>query len=211
MLFANKISHELIFAFIVFLYACSYNAKTNTIKNESDIYENSQINDDYFINDIVFDIEKKKLLKTNLIIDPKVVFIEEKFTLNVSKSDLIEDLKLNSREVDEDFYKIYDIAINYINSTDNLTFEYIWTKADDFENLGWFELERLGARNLTKKLLKETICSLIEKGNFEIYQNGKKENYYYLERVNSDYGGNVKGVFTSNRRLIWICPPFIMD
>jgi hypothetical protein len=59
--------------------------------------------------------------------------------------------------------------------------------------------------------LKETICGLIENGNFEVFQNNKQESNYFFERVDSDYGGNVKGVFTVDKRLIWICPPFIVD
>jgi len=58
--------------------------------------------------------------------------------------------------------------------------------------------------------LKETICNLIEEGNFEISQNNKKERDYFFGYVDSDWG-NCKGVFSSTKRLIWICPPCIVE
>jgi hypothetical protein len=165
----------------------------------------------YFVNDIVKKVEPTELFQTKPITGSKIVFIEKAFTLSVSKADLIEALKIDSAQWGKDFKNIFTIAISYLSSTDSLTFDYIWTRAESFDNISLFETDKLGARNLTKKILKETICALIENGLFEIIQNDLKDGNYFFERVDSDYGGNVNGVFTSNKRLIWICPPFTVE
>jgi hypothetical protein len=165
----------------------------------------------YFVNDIVNEIELTKLMQTKEVFGQNIVFIENKFKLIVSKEDLLKALKVDARQSSKDYEKIYNVVIDYISSTDSLTFEYIWSNANDFDDISWFETDKLGQRNLTKKVLKETVCGLIEKGNFEVFQNNQKESNYFFERVDSNYGGNVKGVFTVNKRLIWICPPFIID
>ena len=107
-----------------------------------------------------------------------------------------------------DLYKILFVRCQDICL---LIFEYIWTNADDFDDISWFETDKLGARNLTKKILKETICGLIEIGKFEVFQNNKQEINYFFERVDCNNVGNVRGVFTVDKRLIWMCPPFIID
>jgi hypothetical protein len=165
----------------------------------------------YFVNDIVEQKTPVKLFQTKIVSGHKVVFIEKTFTLTVNKDELLKALKIDAKQSGKDSDKIYNIVISYLSSTDSLTFEHIWTKAEAFDDFSLFETDKLGPRNLTKKILKETICTLIENGNFEIFQNNKKEIDYFFERVDSKYGGNVKGVFTSTKRLIWICPPFIID
>ncbi|WP_163381761.1 hypothetical protein [Cyclobacterium sp. SYSU L10401] len=204
---------QVIIILTIFLAACGQRPQSdNKVSKKNDsINDNIQDFQTYFVNDIVSNVEHLNLLQTQLISNPKVVFIEKEFTLNVNKTDLLNVLKIEARESDEDFEKIYNIVINYIKSTDSLTFEHIWTKGENFDDISWFETDRLGPRNLTKKILKETICRLIENGGFEIILNNKKERNYFFERVDSDYGGNVKGVFTADKKLIWICPPFIID
>ncbi len=165
----------------------------------------------YFVNDKVNEIKPVQLMQTKQMFGQKVVFIEKKFKLTVNKKYLLKELKVDAQQSGKDFEKIYSIVIGYISSTDSLTFEYIWTKADDFDGISLFETDKLGAINLTKKILKETICGLIENGDFEVFQNHQKERKYFFERVDSYYGGNVKGVFTVDKTLIWICPPFLID
>jgi hypothetical protein len=205
---------QVILILTIILAACGQKPQSDInllTENKSATNNNFQVYQTYFVNDIILNVEQTKLFKTNIITDPKVVFVEKMFSVNVNRTDLLNVLKFDSQNSGKDFETIYNIVISYIESTDNLTFEYIWTKAEDFDDISLFDIERLGPRNLTKKILKETICGLIEKGDFEIIQSNEKVINYFFERVYSNYGGNVKGVFTTEKRLIWICPPFEVD
>jgi hypothetical protein len=99
----------------------------------------------YFVNDKVNEIKYAKVKQTKQVFGQKVVFIEKKFKLTVNKEDLLKALKVDAEQSGKDFEKIYNIVIGYISSTDSLTFEYIWTKADDFDYISWFETDKLGA------------------------------------------------------------------
>jgi hypothetical protein len=205
-------TRQVIFLLTILLTACEQNSQSSdNLIAENKSSDSLRPVQTYFVNDIVQKVEPTKIFHSKPITEPKIVFIEKEFTLSVSKTDLIEALKIDSQQSGKDFENIFTTVINYLSSTDSLTFDYIWTRSDAFDNISVFETDKLGARNLTKKILKETICTFIENGGFEIFQNNVKNRNYFFERVDSDYGGNVNGVFTSNKRLIWICPPFIIE
>ena len=206
-------TRQVILLLTILLTACGQNSQSNDNLSESKTITGDSLRtvQTYFVNDIVQKVEPAKLFHSKPVKDPKIVFIEKEFTLNVGKADLIEALKVDSQQSGKNFEKIFIIVTNYLSTTDSLTFDYIWTRAEGFDDISLFETDKLGARNLTKKILKETICNLIENGSFEVFQNNVKDRDYFFERVDSDYGGNVNGVFTSTKRLIWICPPFIIE
>lgn len=164
-----------------------------------------------FIGDVFTEAEAKELSSTKAIGNQKVTFVEKHFTIMVDKVELLSSLKKDAIQLDSNFKHVFGVAINYLNKTDNLVFNYVWTKADGFDDISWFEIEKLGERNLTKKLLKESLCTLIETGRFELYENEQRVEQYFFERIESNYGGNVKGIFSTSKRLIWICPPFIIN
>lgn len=163
----------------------------------------------YSVNDVVPNVTHDTFLQTQPISGSKVVFIEEKFTLKVSKADLINTLKVAAPEWGKDSERMFNIVIDYLSSTDKLTFKYIWTKAEDIDDLTWSEAEKSGANILTKKLLKDNVCSLLEQGNFELFLADKKENDYFFGLVNTEFGKSAKGLFTTTNQLIWVCPPWI--
>ena len=176
------------------------------------IFINSKaLGQELFIGDVYTKLEPAELFYTKPIGKQKVTFIENHFLLTFDKGQLLNLLKIDSIQLDSTFKETYGIVINYLKTTDNIEFEYIWTGANDFDDISWFETEKLGARNLTKKILKEDMCNMINNGQFEIFEDGQRMEKYFFDRIHSNYGGNVKGVFSSSKRLIWICPPFIMD
>ena len=175
------------------------------------LFSNTVSGQERFIGEKFNELNHTELLSTRTIGDQKVTFVENHFTLNVDKLELLNSLKNDTILLDDKFKHIYEIVINYLNKSDNLVFDFIWTKAEDFDDISWFETEKLGEINLTKKILKESLCALIDLGKFELNEDGQSVEEYFFERIDSNYGGNVKGAFSTSKRLIWICPPFIMD
>ncbi len=164
-----------------------------------------------FIGDKFSELKPTEFLTIKSIGNQKIIFVENNFSIAVDKTDLLSSLKNDNILFDDDIKQINGIVINYLKETDDLSFEYIWTKAEDFDDISWFETEKLGERNLTKIILKDGLCGLIEKGKFELVEDGQIVEKYFFERIDSNYGGNVKGVFSTSKRLFWICPPFDMD
>ncbi len=164
-----------------------------------------------FIGDTFGELKPVELFSTSSTGKYNVTFVENHYVLKVNKKELINSLKKDSVQVNKEHKHIYGIVVNYLEETDNLVFEYVWTQAEDFDNISWFETEKLGERNLTKKVLKGALCAMIDNGKFELIEDGQRVKKYFFERIDSNYGGNVKGVFSSSKRLIWICPPFIID
>lgn len=171
---------------------------------------------DYFVGDTLAAVPKEiQLITTKTISAPFVSFKERNYTLQVSKSDLLNSLNFylneNERTGEKDFARLNRKAINFLNSKKNLSFDYVWAKALGSEAMGWKEAEKAGNRILTRHILRQHICELIDAGKFQVIENGKLRDQYFFHRVISNYGGNVKGVFTNTRKMIWICPPFEID
>ena len=150
-------------------------------------------------------------IRINKIHGPYIKFIEKNYILKVNKNELINILKSDLDSLVDDYVKLYKIAISYLTKRNDLTFNKIWTNFDTIDHTSIFDSTRLGERNLTIKILKDVTCEIIKKRNFELVVNNKANDYFYFQRVDCSYGGNVDGAFSRENILFWICPPFIID
>ena len=188
---------------VQFLFSCTLkNREMNVNMLESEVC----------IGHVFPETKIENIIITTRIQGEKVTFIEDKFVLKVNKKDLIESIRSDSLTATiEGYAQIFNVVIQYLTKTNDVVLDYVWTKALDFDDISLFEIEKLGERNLTKKVLKDCLCPLLESGKFELYDSKDIQ----IEKIFSDridcvvYGGNVKGFFTLEKELIWICPPFI--
>ena len=151
---------------------------------------------------------KVEILSTTPIQGPFVKFIEKRFTLIVSKLDLIQATKETGALFDEDEPDMMNGIVNYLDTCGNLTFEYVWTKKSDLSDSAWTDIKNI--RTLTEKYLQESVCSIIESRRIILYTKLAEKNKFYITGVSTKFG-YAKGVFTMDDRLIWICPPFTVD
>lgn len=165
----------------------------------------------YSIGDKVKRTDKVEILTTTPIQEPFAKFIEKRFTLVVSKEDLIKATKETASLFDKDETDMLDMMnriVNYLDTCTNLTFKYIWTKNIDQYDSAWSDTRNI--RILTEKYLREGVCSLIERKRIIITSKVTEGSKFYMTRVATKFG-YVNGVFTTDDRLIWICPPITVD
>jgi len=165
----------------------------------------------YSIGDKVKRTDKVEILTTTPIQGPFVRFTEKGFILIVSKVDLIQATKETAALFDKDEVEMLDMMnkiTNYLDTCRNLTFEYIWTKTNDSYDSAWSDIKNI--RRLTEKYLQEGVCSMIENRRIIIEAKGTEKGQFYMTGVATKFGF-AQGVFTSDDRLIWICPPITID
>ena len=166
---------------------------------------------DYSIGDKIKRKEPVNIRSTVPIRGPFVTFIEKKFTLEVSKADVLNVIQeLNNYLLDKDdietLQRIKTIN-NYLDTCTNLTFQYIWTGKDvDYASLSADSKIRLLAVNY----LRDAVCSIAENHKLRIKRNGTSESEFYISGVPTIYG-YAQGICTRDDRLIWICPPITID
>lgn len=135
---------------------------------------------------------------------------ENEYEIFFDKEDVIESLKIDLKDLDKDYQKLFTRVIEHLQTVDSFKIFNPWTDWEKNDTTSIFD-NGLKAQELTTRLLREALCQKIESGQFELWMNGKEIKKFYFKRVDSNYGGNVKGVFTENNILFWICPPFMMD
>ena len=199
----NCIYHISFYFYIISLLSCSQ--KNNERKDDNTFKTETCIGNIFSETDI------ENLMTMSPIKGEKVTFLEDKYTLSVNKQDLINLLKSELLVVDYEYVKIINTTVQYITKTDSLILDYIWTKSEEFEYISLFDINKLGERNLTKKVLREMVCPLVESGNFELYNDEKEQiTEYFIGGVSCEYGDGT-GIFTPQKVLIWMCPPYIID
>ncbi|EMR02758.1 hypothetical protein [Cesiribacter andamanensis] len=172
---------------------------------------NAALAQEIFIGDINPHTNKSDLKISQRIAGEQVRIVEDKYELLVNKKLLIQAISADLDSIDADYQKIFKTAIRYLQKNKDIVFHRIWTDSEFIDNTSFFDIESLGERNLTIKLIKELICPLLERGQFELIENGVTNKVYYFHWVKSDYGGSGKGAFTDKNMLFWICPPFVID
>src|SRR5690606_564251 len=130
----------------------------------------------YYVGDILIEKADTIELKTTKEISaPLIAFKETEFEIKVSKADLLKSMNKSltyfKNSKDEDFTRPYTKAINFISTNKNLSFNYLWSGWLESEDFGWKEAEKAGTRTLTRLLLREHLCELIEVGKFQIIEN----------------------------------------
>jgi hypothetical protein len=145
---------------------------------------------------------------------PTIEIREGNYIIRVSKDDIIKQLELLASESDsieyEDVIKAINISRSYLASSGDVAFDQMWSTAEK-DGIEWSEVEKHDEHLVAKNVLREQICELLESGKFQLIESGKEQKLYYFARVDSNYGGNVKGVFSKSNQMIWICPPFVME
>lgn len=165
----------------------------------------------YWVGDQVSRPGQVEILTTKQITGPLVIFIEEGFSVTVSKVDLMQATKETAALFKKDDTVMLDDMnriLNYINTSGNLTFKNIWTKNDEKYDHSWGDINDV--RTLTEKYLREGICSIIESKRLTIKIKSEVIDKFYMTGINTKFG-YANGVFTTNDKLIWICPPFTID
>ena len=155
--------------------------------------------------------DKVEILTATSIQEPFARFIEKQFILNVSKADLLKATKETAALFDKDEVEMLEMMnkiVNYLDTCSNLTFEYIWTKKDDQYDSSWTDVKNI--RTLTENYLREGVCSMIESKRILIETKTADKDKFYLTGVATKFG-YAKGVFTTDDRLIWICPPITVE
>lgn len=202
-----------LFMILLFLSCRDYEERlieNNVEKNESESYRQ-----EYYVGDKIHTRgEDTDYQTTQSVSSPTVEIREGNYIIRVNKDDVIKQLRHLASEVDsaeyEDVIKVLNISINYLTSSGSVTFKQVWSMAEKDE-MAWSEAEQYDEHLVTKNVLREQICELIDSGKFQLIEDGKEQKRYYFKRVDSNYGGNVKGVFSKSNQLIWICPPFEIE
>jgi len=194
----------------LFLLGC-----VNSTKEQGETMMAEPDKQEYFIGDNldVQGVHIEYQTTTNIAL-PTISFKEGNYTLTLSKADAVEQLRLLASQLDSseyaDLIKAVKVSINYLKSNDDVNFENIWSM-EDKEGILEGETGKYDERTITINMLREQVCELIDSGKFQLVEAGKKQKHYFFRRVDSNYGGNVKGVFSKNGQLIWICPPFEIE
>ncbi len=154
--------------------------------------------------------EEIELLTTERINRQNVSIKENEYEIFFDKEEVLKSLKGDLKSLDKAHQELFVRVIKYLQTVDSLIISNPWTdwKKNDTTSIWDNDLKD---QHLTTRLLRETLCQQIEGGRFELWTGGKEAERFYFKRVDSIYGGNVKGVFTDNNMLFWICPPFVVD
>ena len=154
--------------------------------------------------------EEVEFLTTERINHQNISIKENKYEIFFDKKEVIESLKGDLKRLDEAHQKLFMRVIEYLQTVDSLMISNPWTDWKKNDTTSIFD-DNLKDQYLTTRLLRETLCHQIGSGQFRLWANAKETKKFYFKRVDSIYGGNVKGVFTENDMLFWICPPFVVD
>lgn len=197
--------------FLLLLSQFSCSSKSNRIEEQKQVLPEHV---EYHVGESIKQLgDQAEYRTTNTVSSPVVEFKEMSFTLKVSRDDLSKAIDSLISDLDnphdEHFKKILSISASYLKSDNDLVFNGIWARAEEFNDTSWEEAAKIGDRWATSLLLKELACNLIEKGKVQITENGEEQQGYYQTVVLTDYGYS-KGVVTKSKQLIWICPPYVV-